>query len=61
MVYLGSEPGEDGHGGVVDEVEGGQLVPLLSQHEEDGVGKVDELGEVEPPGHVQREGGLHQQ
>ena len=61
MVYLGSEPGEDGHGGVVNEVEGGQLVPLRPQHEEDGVSKVDKLGEVEPPGHVQRVGGLHQQ
>ncbi len=45
----------------MDDVEGGELVGLLPQHEEDGVRKVNKLGEVEPPGHVQRIGGLYSQ
>jgi hypothetical protein len=50
--HLWTKPGEDGHGGVMDDVKGGQLVCLLSQHEKDGVRKINELGEEEPPGHV---------
>jgi len=53
VAYLRTKPREDGHGGVVDDVKVGQLIALLSQHKEDGVRKVDELREVEPPGHVQ--------
>ncbi len=51
--HLWAKPGEDGHGGMMDDVKGGQLVCLLSQHEKDGVRKINELGEVEPPGHVE--------
>jgi hypothetical protein len=36
----------------MDDVKGGQLICLLSQHEKDGVRKINEFGEVEPPGHV---------
>ena len=38
---------------MVEDVEEGEVGELLLQHEEDGVGKVDELGDVEDPGEVE--------
>ena len=51
---LGTEPGEEGEGGVVHHVQRGQVRPLTPQNEEDRVEEVNELGEVEPPGQGQR-------
>ena len=47
-------PRGDGHDAVVDHVEGGQVAELLVEEEEDGVKHVQELGEVVPPGRIQR-------
>ena len=55
---LGSEPGEGGQGGVVDDVERGEVGRLTSQQEEYRVEKVDELGDVEPPGEGECRGGV---
>ena len=47
-------PGGEGHDAVVDDVQRGQVAPLLPQQEEQRVEVVNELGEEVPPGHVQR-------
>ena len=49
-----SYPSSGGHDAVVDHVEGGQVAELLVEEEEDGVQHVQELGEVVPPGCIQR-------
>ena len=49
-----SYPSSGGHDAVVDHVEGGQVAELLVEEEEDGVKHVQELGEVVPPGCIQR-------
>ena len=38
---------------MVEDVKKGEVGELLLQHEEDGVGEVDELGDVEDPGKVE--------
>ena len=50
IVVPGTEPDEDRQPPVMDHVEGGEVAELLSEDEEEGVEKVDELGEVVPPG-----------
>ena len=51
---LDAGPGGEGHDAVVDDVQGGQVAPLLPQQEEQRVEVVNELGEEVPPGHVKR-------
>ena len=41
------------HDAMVEDMEEGEVGELLLEHEEDGVGKVDELGDVEDPGEVE--------
>lgn len=50
-----SPPGGEWHDAVVNNVEGGEVSPLLSEDKEERVEVVDELGEEIPPGHVRRE------
>ena len=38
---------------MVEDMEEGEVGELLLEHEEDGVGEVDELGDVEDPGEVE--------
>ena len=40
---LGAEPGEEGQGAVVDNMEGGEVVILLAKKEEERVKEVNEL------------------
>ena len=49
-------PSSEWHDAVVNNVESGEVAPLLSQDKEERVEVVDELGEEVPPGHV---GGEH--
>lgn len=51
------EPPDIRHAGVVVDVEKRDLVIVLSEYEEEGVHKLDELGEVVPPQHVHDLGG----
>ena len=53
--YLNSTPREYWHGRVMNNMEQGQLVVLLTEHKEERVHEVDKLGEKVPPGHAQSE------
>ena len=46
---LEEEPNNDRHHGMVDNMEGGHLVVLVSHHHEEGVHEVSKLGEKVPP------------
>lgn len=52
-----SEPDGHGHAPVMDDMENGNVIVLFSQHKEDCVRKLGELGDVVPPAtlcHAQR-------
>ena len=49
----GTPPCLERHDAMVENVEEGEVGELLLEHEEDGVGEVDELGDVEEPGEVE--------
>ncbi len=61
----GQLPGDEGHDGVVDDVQVGDVAVLLARHEEQRVDHLGVLGDVEPPGageHIARVhavGGVH--
>ena len=40
---LEEDPADHGHDGVVDHMEGGQLIVLLSQNKEERIHKIDEF------------------
>lgn len=46
------EPPDVQHGGMVVDVQEGDLVVVFAQDEEEGVHELDEFGEVVPPQHV---------
>ena len=46
---LDPEPGDHGHDGVVNHVQGGEMSPFLPQDKEYGVKEVNDLGEEEKP------------
>ena len=50
---LDAGPGGEGHDAVVDDVQGGQVAPLLPQQEEQRVEVVNELGEEVPPSNTE--------
>ena len=48
-----SPPAEDWQSSMMNHMQGGEMTKLLASNKEDGVGQINELGEVVPPGQVE--------
>ena len=53
LSYSRPEPDGDGQTAMMNHVEGREMRKLFPQHKKERVEKINELGEVVPPGHVQ--------